>query len=61
MSDIIAKENTFSFPACNTCKHHKGGIKCSAFDKIPKEILLGRNRHTKVLPEQNNDIVYEQR
>lgn len=33
---------------------------CLAFpDGIPSEIAFGSNRHTKPLPGQGNDIVYE--
>ena len=61
MSDIVATENTFCFPVCNKCKHHLGGDKCYAFDKIPKEILMGDTMHNKVLLEQKNDIVFEEK
>ena len=33
---------------------------CTAFPEgIPNEILSGENDHTKPLPEQGNDIVFE--
>ena len=33
---------------------------CEAFPKgIPTEIAYGKNTHAKVLPEQENDIVFE--
>lgn len=45
---------------CFKCKHWKkfiGG--CDAFDEIPDEITSGENDHSKPLPEQENDIVFE--
>ena len=35
-------------------------VVCKSFpDKIPDEIAYGNNPHTKPLPEQKNDIVFE--
>jgi hypothetical protein len=59
MSEIVSKKNTFTFPVCNKCKHYEGGGKCSAFNSIPKEILIGDNNHSEPLPDQDNDIVFE--
>lgn len=46
---------------CFGCKHLrpiKGG--CDAFpDGIPDEITSGENKHSKPLPDQENDIVFE--
>ena len=46
---------------CFKCKNFNeiiGG--CKAFsDDIPNEILSGENDHSKPLPDQNNDIVFE--
>ena len=46
---------------CSSCKHFdraEGG--CTAFpDGIPDEITSGENDHTKPLPDQGNDIVFE--
>jgi hypothetical protein len=46
---------------CFKCKHFDdllGG--CEAFrDDIPDEILSGENDHSKPLPDQGNDIVFE--
>ena len=61
MSDIISDKNTFTFPICDNCKNHLKGIKCKAFDIIPDRILLGKNDHSKPLPEQENDIVFEEK
>lgn len=46
---------------CFNCKHYneEKGI-CKAFPKvIPEEILIGNNDHSKPLPDQGNDIVFE--
>lgn len=47
---------------CFQCKHlriFEGG--CDAFpDGIPDEITSGENEHSKPLPNQGNDIVFEQ-
>jgi hypothetical protein len=47
---------------CLTCKHFRflsGG--CAAFPNgIPDEIIQYGNKHKKPLPEQENDIVYEE-
>ncbi|CAB4126209.1 hypothetical protein UFOVP153_39 [uncultured Caudovirales phage] len=46
---------------CFKCKHFReieGG--CDAFpDGIPEEITSGDNEHSKPLPDQKNDIVFE--
>ena len=46
---------------CFRCKHWRifnGG--CDAFgNDIPREITSGENDHSKPLPEQENDIVFE--
>lgn len=46
---------------CLMCKHHVLGNECEAFTKgIPDEIFLfGTNDHSKPLPEQKNDIIFE--
>lgn len=48
-------------PICFKCKHFDIETStCEAFKKeIPFEILNGENNHTKPLPEQKNDIVFE--
>ena len=44
---------------CFTCKHFgKGGGACAAFDEIPDNILR-TNKHSKPLPGQLNNLVYE--
>lgn len=46
---------------CFKCKHFnraEGG--CTAFpDGIPDEITSGDNKHSRPLPEQKNNIVFE--
>lgn len=45
---------------CITCKNYIQETKCKAFAKgIPDDILLGFNNHSKPLPDQDNDIVFE--
>ncbi len=63
MSDIIGKNEPLVKIACNYCLHYHranmAGFSCDAFKAIPREILTGKNDHSKPLPEQNNKIVYE--
>jgi hypothetical protein len=45
---------------CDKCKHNRpffGG--CKALDKIPEEILSGKNKHKTPLPKQKNNITFE--
>lgn len=45
---------------CNLCKHYLGDLVCTAFPEgIPEEILKGENDHSKPLPQQFNDNVFE--
>lgn len=46
---------------CFKCKHWRSIIGgCDAFgDDIPSEITSGENKHSKPLPEQENNIVFE--
>lgn len=51
-------------PVCLDCKHldrdNFAGVTCKAFPKgIPEEILVMGNKHSKPLPEQGNDIIFE--
>lgn len=48
-------------PICNNCVHFNlEKWNCDAFKNgIPKEILLGENNHSRPLPDQENDIVFE--
>jgi len=61
-------------PKCSirNCKHfigvkqpdgteHSEIVYCEAFpNKIPDEIAYGNNKHLKPLPNQKNDIVFEE-
>jgi hypothetical protein len=52
--------DSFTFSICLSCKHYIGKAKCEAFtDGIPESILSGQNDHSKPLPEQENEIVFE--
>lgn len=45
---------------CLFCKNYKWDGTCNAFlKKIPLEISNGFSDHSKPLPEQENDIVFE--
>lgn len=48
-------------PICINCKHYDlEKSTCSAFpEQIPDEIYLGDNDHSKPLPDQKNEIVFE--
>jgi len=46
---------------CRNCKNYISLKYCNAFMRgIPNEIYLGFNDHSKPLPDQNNDIVFEE-
>lgn len=56
------KQKVYSnYPPCLICKHLKKGFTCNAFNEgdIPNEIASGDNKHTKPMPDQGNDIVFE--
>jgi len=46
---------------CINCKHYNPKKdNCDAFKKgIPYEIYIGLNDHSKPLPEQDNNIIFE--
>ena len=48
-------------PICIRCKHFNFETSmCTAFpDEIPDEIIMGDNDHSKPLPDQENNIVFE--
>ena len=50
-----------SVPICVKCKHFNTEVwNCEAFPEgVPEIILTGRNSHSKPLPNQGNDIVFE--
>ena len=48
-----------SISTCATCVHkYKYESGCPAFKEIPDSILMGENKHTRPLKNQDNDIVY---
>ena len=59
MSDIDGSISKMNFPICIGCKFYLKGEKCRAFNKIPDEILMGENNHSKPLPNQKNKITFE--
>ena len=50
----------FGFPQCYICRHYLDGKKCSAFARIPDEILRGDNDHKKPYPSDNG-IQFEEK
>ena len=45
---------------CFNCIYYRSQLKCQAFPNgIREEILLAEFKHTKPLPNQKNDIVFE--
>lgn len=51
----------FNQPICINCKHYnlnEGNCKAFIFE-IPDEIYYGDNDHSKPLPNQENNIVFE--
>jgi hypothetical protein len=51
----------FTEPICFKCAHFdREKLNCAAFPvEIPDEILQGDNNHTKPLPEQKNNIIFQ--
>lgn len=46
---------------CLGCKNLGEPLTCKAFPKgIPKEILYGKIDHSRPIPDQGNDIVFEE-
>ena len=45
---------------CFNCKHYLFFSKCDAFNEIPLDIIRGENDHSEPLPNQDNDITFEQ-
>ena len=61
MSEIVSDKSTFNYPICNKCKNKLDGIRCFAFNTIPDIILTGKNNHSIPLPEQTNDVIFEEK
>jgi hypothetical protein len=61
MSDIIGNNEPFIKIPCRYCNNYNRefeGIRCTAFEVIPDEILSGKNPHTTPLKGQGNKIVF---
>lgn len=59
-SRFVSEDDTFVYPVCNNCRHDNGDGTCRAFPNgIPTKILIGKNNHSVPLPEQQNDITFE--
>jgi len=53
-----------AIPICMNCNNYnfidKSKMSCKAFnDEIPDIIITGENDHSKPLPDQKNDIIFE--
>jgi hypothetical protein len=59
MSAIVESNVPLQKIICNSCKHKKKGFSCDAFKEIPDAIIEGKNKHTRPLPNQKNNIVFE--
>jgi len=47
---------------CLECSHYKGSNRCIAFPEgIPEEIIYGKNKHSKPIKGQDNEIVFEKK
>lgn len=44
---------------CSTCKWHKRGKTCFAFNSIPEVIINGSNQHDKLMAGQTGNFIYE--
>jgi hypothetical protein len=58
MSDIIVDYNPFHWPICNDCIFWKKELRCKAFDRIPDEIISGKNNHNKIIEGQKGEYVF---
>jgi len=54
---------TYGFCQCLACNNilKTGNMTCKAYDIIPDKVWLNNIYHTKPLPDQKNDIVFEQK
>ena len=60
-NSIIKNVNPDQLSPCSKCLNKfKDKSGCKAFpDKIPMEILLGKNQHRSPLSNQKNNIIFE--
>jgi hypothetical protein len=62
MSDIWGYYEPLQKVICRDCKHYnrEKPFTCKAFpDEIPRGIIIGKIDHSKPLPNQGNNIVFE--
>jgi len=54
MSDrFVGTRQSVAFPQCHNCKHYQGGLKCTAFSRIPIDIYANRFDHRQSYPGDN--------
>lgn len=61
IEEIPEGVRTFTPIVCNECARRTGLLSCEAFERIPDEILRGKNKHSKPLRGQTNDLTFLQR
>ena len=57
--ELGKKELMQMSPICNNCKNYIKDLKCKAFNIIPDDILFYENDHSKPLPNQDNNVIFE--
>lgn len=57
MSKIINTEIELPY-ICEECKNFIGGLKCKAFDRVPRDIHYNAEIHTQVVPGQIGDYIF---
>jgi len=45
---------------CLRCSHFISPFKCKAFERIPTNIIIGKDNHLIKLPDQKNNIVFKE-
>lgn len=43
---------------CDLCKHYFGTLECEAFKRIPNDILIGNNNHSKIQKGQKGKFIF---
>ncbi len=64
MSNAIIEKNgeMRALSPCSNCENKfVDAPNCRAFDVIPMEILLGKNKHSSLFPGQETDILFKAR
>lgn len=63
MSKDTIIESNVTMEALSPCSNCKNKFPdepgCRAFEDIPMDILLGKNKHTSLFPGQETDILFE--